>query len=417
MAPTFDFESLFGPALLTRTAGEQPTAAVLKDKKVVGIYFSAHYYPQSFTTALGQWYEAQKDKDPSFEIVFVSSDKDDASFQSYYGEQASWAALPFANRAAGKALSKKFKVRQFQPFVLVDGATGELITADGYEGVSSDPEGFPWRPKSLGEVISGLELQDKSKAAVPVPSGPLLLYFSAHWCPPCRGFTPELVKFFDELKACHAGANIAFVSSDKDQVAFDEYFGEMGASWLAVPFAPFADRGAKDQLSKLFGVQGIPALVLLSAADADGNRTTVTTAGRDCVAEGLVKDFPESWAFGDLAKTKESKGKSVDDARALCLFADGLDDADAAEAVASLKALAADEAASETLFFYCTSPAGLAAQVKKLCGLKDTAEAALVLLDFPDDNGYYVKEGAGTDRASLEAFLKEPGERKQLASA
>ena len=24
------------------------------------------------------------------------------------------------------------------------------------------------------------------------------IYFSAHWCPPCRGFTPELAKMYSE---------------------------------------------------------------------------------------------------------------------------------------------------------------------------------------------------------------------------
>ena len=26
----------------------------------------------------------------------------------------------------------------------------------------------------------------------------ICIYFSAHWCPPCRGFTPVLKRFYDE---------------------------------------------------------------------------------------------------------------------------------------------------------------------------------------------------------------------------
>ena len=60
----------------------------------------------------------------------------------------------------------------------------------------------------------------------------VLLYFSAHWCPPCRGFTPVLAEFY---KAAAASKNfeVVFVSSDRDQKSFDEYYGEM--PWLAVP--------------------------------------------------------------------------------------------------------------------------------------------------------------------------------------
>jgi len=43
------------------------------------------------------------------EIVFVSSDKDQASFDSYFKEMP-WKALPFAQRDLKAALSKKFKV-------------------------------------------------------------------------------------------------------------------------------------------------------------------------------------------------------------------------------------------------------------------------------------------------------------------
>ena len=60
------------------------------------------------------------------------------------------------------------------------------------------------------------------------------LYFSAHWCPPCRGFTPKLAEFY---KAHHLDKKfeIVFVSSDKNEEGFKEYYSEM--PWLALPFS------------------------------------------------------------------------------------------------------------------------------------------------------------------------------------
>merc|ERR1719231_1447567 len=81
------------------------------------------------------------------------------------------------------------------------------------------------------------------------------LYFSAHWCPPCRGFTPKLAKAYtDSLKA--KGMEIVFVSSDRDDEAFKDYFGEQ--PWLALPFA---ERDLKAKLSKQYKVSGIPTFV------------------------------------------------------------------------------------------------------------------------------------------------------------
>merc|ERR1712205_242304 len=84
------------------------------------------------------------------------------------------------------------------------------------------------------------------------------LYFSAHWCPPCRGFTPKLAEFYTkDLK--QKGLEIVFVSSDQDQPSFDEYFSEM--PWLALPYS---DRETKDKLSKKFKVQGVPTFIILN---------------------------------------------------------------------------------------------------------------------------------------------------------
>ena len=58
------------------------------------------------------------------------------------------------------------------------------------------------------------------------------IYFSAHWCPPCRGFTPKLVEWYNEQASDKL--EIVFVSSDRDQSSFDGYYGEM--PWACVPF-------------------------------------------------------------------------------------------------------------------------------------------------------------------------------------
>ena len=38
------------------------------------------------------------------------------------------------------------------------------------------------------------------------------LYFSAHWCPPCQFFTPELVKYYEKLKAASKKFEVVFIS-------------------------------------------------------------------------------------------------------------------------------------------------------------------------------------------------------------
>lgn len=47
----------------------------------------------------------------------------------------------------------------------------------------------------------------------------ILIYFSAHWCPPCRGFTPQLATAYND--ATNKDFEIIFMSSDKDQESFN----------------------------------------------------------------------------------------------------------------------------------------------------------------------------------------------------
>jgi len=107
------------------------------------------------------------------------------------------------------------------------------------------------------------------------------IYFSAHWCGPCRSFTPRLVKLYEECKEQGKSFEVIFASSDRDQKAFDEYYDEM--PWCTIKFE---DRKLKESLSDIFEVQGIPTLILLK-----GNGETITAQGRAAVSKG-VEGFP-----------------------------------------------------------------------------------------------------------------------------
>jgi nucleoredoxin len=92
------------------------------------------------------------------------------------------------------------------------------------------------------------------------------LYFSAHWCPPCRTFTPKLVEWYKEFKAKHPDFELVFVSSDRDEATMQKYIEEDKMPWPAVKF----DRGQDEKFRK-FGSSGIPYLVLI---DNEGKAVT-----------------------------------------------------------------------------------------------------------------------------------------------
>merc|ERR1719181_49946 len=190
-------DSLLGSTLLGKD-GNVTTTEALAGKKAVALYFSAHWCPpcRGFTPKLAEWYKTDL-QSKGLEVVFVSSDQDEDSFNSYYGEQP-WLALPYAERDGKAALNKKFKVNGIPSLVIVDAQTGELITADGRAAVSSDPTGekIPWTPPTKEEkrqmaiAALGDSFVDKDGAefskAQRFTKEYIGLYFSAHWCPPCR---------------------------------------------------------------------------------------------------------------------------------------------------------------------------------------------------------------------------------------
>lgn len=86
------------------------------------------------------------------------------------------------------------------------------------------------------------------------------LYFSGHYCPPCRKFTPLLDVVYSTIKAAgHEDFEIIFVSSDKEETKFCEYYQEM--PWLALPYAR---RDLKLELCDQFSVKTVPTLIFFN---------------------------------------------------------------------------------------------------------------------------------------------------------
>lgn len=70
-------------------------------------------------------------------------------------------------------------------------------------------------------------------------------------CPPCRAFTPELAKTYEKVKAAGKNFEIVFVSSDRSDETFGNYYKTM--PWLSVPYGD----ARIEQLSSYFEVEGI----------------------------------------------------------------------------------------------------------------------------------------------------------------
>lgn len=409
------FVELLGDTLVGK-AGEVKTIDSVANKTTIGLYFSAHWCPpcRGFTPNLADKYKnALQGK--GMEIVFVSSDKDENQWKDYFNDMP-WLALPYADRKRKEELSKKYKVKGIPTLVILD-TDGKLITAEGRSKID-DMESYPWIPKPFSELIGdtflGREGARVGKEAI--ENKVVGLYFSAHWCPPCRGFTPQLVEVYKKVQEKHPNFEIVFLSSDRDEESFKGYFKDM--PWLALPFEK---RNEKEALSSLFDVDGIPCLVIMDENGSVINKNARSQVGSDPEGE----QFP--WApklVNDISLCSDN----IDELPSLIVLADDLDkaaqskmEADLATVAAELKEAGKEKGSDEDefAFFIATSAdKGPIGRIKELCKIQDGSKVKAVLLDIPSDGAFYESQGHFTNpdaiRNFLQLFRDNKLDRKQL---
>ena len=128
-----------------------------------------------------------------------------------------------------------------------------------------------WRNGSLGH-FDDTALEKKTLIA---------LYFSAHWCGPCRKFTPQLVEFYNRVAAQHPEFEVIFVSDDRSAPEMQTYMRELNMPWPAIDYQKLAERAA----IKKYSGAGIPCLVLL---DATGKVLSDSYAGKNYLGPAKV---------------------------------------------------------------------------------------------------------------------------------
>ncbi|XP_074274428.1 putative nucleoredoxin 1 [Silene latifolia] len=288
---------------LVSSDGNKTSVANLEGN-TVGLYFyvGADEDCVEFTPKLVNVYNKVKENGEKFEVVLIYLDeRDEDGFKEELSKMP-WLALPFKDIKIEK-LARYFELRSIPTLVIIgpDGKTQNLDVVELIQehGVTA----YPFTPNKLAELAeiekAKLESQtlesilvsgekdyviDKTGSKVPVSQlvgKHVLIYFSAHWCPPCRGFTPKLVETYNEMKAKGNAIEVIFASSDQDQSSFDEYYSEM--PWLALPFGD----ERKALLSRKFKVKGIPCLV---AIGPEGK--TITTETRHLIDTHGSDAFP-----------------------------------------------------------------------------------------------------------------------------
>ncbi|EOY29079.1 Kinase C-like zinc finger protein [Theobroma cacao] len=324
--PSDDFTTMLasqGVDFLLSVGGEVPLTS-LDLEKTVCLFFSANWCRpcKTFIPELVQLYNTLKSRGEGLEIVFISFDHDEDGFNEHF-KSMPWLTVPFNANLQNK-LRERFNVVRI-PSLLPLNSDGQSMEED-LIGLVEDygEDAFPFTRKRRAELkasddskrqggkVEQLLAHQGRNYVVSRDSGKILvselvgktigLYFGAHWCPPCRAFTAQLVEAYKQLLNSRGGCfEVILVSTDRDQKEFD--LNISGMPWLALPFE---DRTRHD-LCRIFNIKAIPALVLIGP---DGK--TISTNGKTILSLYGAKAFPFTQSsIAEIETTLKKEGDAL----------------------------------------------------------------------------------------------------------
>lgn len=276
--------------------GTLPTSSL--EGKIVGLYFSAHWCApcREFTPQLAAKYTEVIKQGHNFEIIFISLDRDERAALSYFATMP-WKMLPYEDRDSESELSDKYDLSGVPNLVLLDtdGSVlspdcGDLFVETPFEELRALLAAERAKEDSKGQQIEEarttfnvttfftadndvIDSANKTLTAADLTGKIVGLYFSAHWCPPCRHFTPQLADLYRKYTSEGKAFEIIYISGDRSQEEARAYYAEM--PWKMLRFDAVDKR---ELLDEIFEVTGIPSLILF-----DENSKLITKDGREAI--------------------------------------------------------------------------------------------------------------------------------------
>jgi nucleoredoxin len=148
------WEQLAGTKVYDNKGVESQIENIIRDNDVIGFYFSASWCPpcRTFTPVLIEAYNKLRAEGKRLEIIFASSDKDQASYSAYFGKMP-WKSLKFKSPMK-EHLSARWEVEGIPTLVFLD-KSGKTISKNGRNLVSEDLDSYPWTSKKALPKLSG----------------------------------------------------------------------------------------------------------------------------------------------------------------------------------------------------------------------------------------------------------------------
>eukprot|EP00957_Ditylum_brightwellii_P052812 4003801-Ditylum_brightwellii.AAC.1 len=177
---------------------------------------------------------------------------------------------------------------------------------------------------------------------------------------------------------------------------------------------PYAEREAKNGISEKFGIWCIPFLLILGPVPTDGGeRPIINRSLRRIIESGDLSNFPfcpKSYGALDHARS------DIKNSKCLVVVHENGDDNKKQEIINVVKVVSKKyRDRNDMKFLWALDHSRLAQRLRLGTKLpKRSDEPMMIILDIPDQGGYYVSKMTSVTVENITQFIEDPGDRQQL---